>query len=607
MRAINRDEIALLEAHGCECDDWSKVRVADDFTATQIKRVSFKGDIEIGSNCTLRDVSLIENYAIGNNVTIVNCGFIKSSKDATFAIGAEVGVVNEAGGREVKLTKYLSSSLAYIIAFYRYKPAIITSYNTLVEKEAKKIKGKAIIGDNCTIVSTTRVIDVRIEPDSKVIGVQRLENGYIMGGCIEDGVVADTFMIGKGAHVHSSAILRHAFVGQCAEVGAGFFAENTLIFANSQLLNGEAVAAFCGPYTVSHHKTSLLIAGAYSFFNAGSATNASNHHYKLGPSHQAIYERGVKTGSGSYILEPAHIGAYTMVIGHHKGHPDTSKFPFSYLVERNGESVLMIGQNLKTIGIFRDEIKWKTRDKRKGIEITDYISSDVFNPYIIQRMIEGIEIMNELYNKSEADMLMHEGVKIPRATLPRAIKMYEQVVEAYILNGLLNSLEHYIEEDNNDDSVDYKNAKWIDCGGFICPKEKIDVIEDMLFAGESLKKVAERLHLFWGLWEKSHYYSWCVVMAKKRYGLTPHTLKIELSAAAQKVVACYTDICNSMCNEAKKEFSGRLSVGYGIDSDNKLAQAEYTQIKGTVEDNPVIAQCRRYWEEQMKVAKSMIK
>lgn len=604
MRAINKDEIALLEAHGCECEDWSRVNVADNFSASNIKRVTFCGDIEIGANCHLRDVSLIENYSIGNNVTIIGCGFITSSKNATFAIGSEVSVINEAGGREVKLTKYLSASLAYIIAFYRYKPAIVASYNTLVEKEAKKIKGQAIIGDNCTIVQTTIINDVRIEADSHIIGVQRLQNGYIMGGKIEDGVVADTFMVGKGAHIHSGAILRHAFVGQCTEVGAGFFAENSLIFANCQLLNGEAVSAFCGPYTVSHHKTSLLIAGAYSFFNAGSATNASNHHYKLGPSHQAVLERGVKTGSGCYILEPAHIGAYTMVIGQHKGHPNTSKFPFSYLIERNGESLLMIGQNLKTIGLFRDEIKWKTRDKRKGIEITDFISCEVFNPYTIQTMIEGIEVMNELYNKSEADLISYEGVKIHRASLPRAKKMYEQVVEAYILNGLLNSIEHYIEEDNDD--IDYTNAKWIDCGGFICPKEKVDVIEDMIFAGESLKKVAERLHLFWGLWEKSHYYSWCVVMAKKRYGLTPHTLKIELSAAAQKVVACYSDICNSMCNEAQKEFGGRLAVSYGIDSNGKMAMSEYTQIKGKVEDNPVIAQCKRYWEDKMKVAKSMI-
>ncbi len=61
-----------------------------------------------------------------------------------------------------------------------------------------------------------------------------------------------------------------------------------------------------------------------------------------------------------------------------------------------------------------------------------------------------------------------------------------------------------------------------------------------------------------------------------------------------------------MCNEAQKEFGGRLAVSYGIDSNGKMAMSEYTQIKGKVEDNPVIAQCKRYWEDKMKVAKSMI-
>ena len=62
--------------------------------------------------------------------------------------------------------------------------------------------------------------------------------------------------------------------------------------------NGEACAAFCGPFTVSHHKSSLLIGAMYSFYNAGSATNFSNHAYKMGPMHYGYLERGCKTASG---------------------------------------------------------------------------------------------------------------------------------------------------------------------------------------------------------------------------------------------------------------------------------------------------------------------
>ena len=84
--------------------------------------------------------------------------------------------------------------------------------------------------------------------------------------------------------------------------GKQFSAENSVFFANSEAFHGEAVSVFGGPYTVTHHKSSLLIAGMYSFFNAGSGTNQSNHMYKLGPVHQGILERGSKTGSFAYLL-----------------------------------------------------------------------------------------------------------------------------------------------------------------------------------------------------------------------------------------------------------------------------------------------------------------
>ena len=65
---------------------------------------------------------------------------------------------------------------------------------------------------------------------------------------------------------------------------------------------------FAGPYTVSHHRATLLIAGYFSFFNAGSGANQSNHMYKSGPVHQGVHLRGCKFGSDAYVLLPASTG-----------------------------------------------------------------------------------------------------------------------------------------------------------------------------------------------------------------------------------------------------------------------------------------------------------
>ena len=101
------------------------------------------------------------------------------------------------------------------------------------------------------------------------------------------------------------------------------------------------VRYFAGPYTVTHHKSTLLIAGMFSFMNAGSGSNQSNHMYKLGPIHQGTLERGAKTTSDSYILWPARVGAFSLVMGRHVNHSDTSNLPFSYLIEQNNTTYLV--------------------------------------------------------------------------------------------------------------------------------------------------------------------------------------------------------------------------------------------------------------------------
>ena len=117
----------------------------------------------------------------------------------------------------------------------------------------------------------------------------------------------------------------------------------SLFFSNCQGENGEACAIFAGPFTVTHHKSTLLIAGMFSFMNAGSGSNQSNHMYKLGPIHQGTMERGAKTTSDSYILWPARVGAFSLVMGRHVNHADTSNLPFSYLIEQRNTTYLVPG------------------------------------------------------------------------------------------------------------------------------------------------------------------------------------------------------------------------------------------------------------------------
>ena len=112
-----------------------------------------------------------------------------------------------------------------------------------------------------------------------------------------------------------------------------------------------------------------------------SGSNQSNHLYKLGPIHQGVIERGAKTTSDSYILWPSRIGAFSLVLGRHYRHSDTTDFPFSYLIEEKDESRLIPGITLQSIGTIRDSQKWPKRDRRKDTNLLDSINFNLLSPY----------------------------------------------------------------------------------------------------------------------------------------------------------------------------------------------------------------------------------
>ena len=269
------------------------------------------------------------------------------------------------------------------------------------------MRGRGRIGAGATIRSVTEMIDVHVGPAAIVNGATSLVNGSILS-CPEaptlvgPGVQADSFIIAEGARVTGGAMVAKTYVGQGTQVGRQFSAEGSLLFANCEAFHGEACSVFAGPYTVTHHKGSLLIAGLFSFYNAGSGTNQSNHMYKLGPVHEGRVERGSKTGSFSYMMWPCRVGPFCVVLGKHTRAFDTADFPFSHIEALpDGRCSLIPGFNLTTVGTVRDGAKWPTRDRRKGPVKRDRLSFDVFSPYTVGRMLRGMEILHDFQQKTD--------------------------------------------------------------------------------------------------------------------------------------------------------------------------------------------------------------
>ncbi len=485
-RLITDRQREILQLRGCYAEDWNRVLVSDDFGTEQLRNVRFEGDVTIGSNTKISD-STISNYHIGNNCIIDDVLRMECRHLSSFGEGVSVAAVNENGGRSALIYRDMTSQVAYLMTMMRNRPEMVSALETLVRARAE-VHASTIgrVGDGSTIMGARFIREVLIEDNCTIEGSSHLENGTV-GSHAHVGidVRARNFIIDNHARVDGASSIERAFVGENTVIDNGFTAIDTLMFANCHFENGEAASVFAGPFTVSHHKSSLLIAGIFSFFNAGSGTNQSNHLFKSGAVHQSVHQRGSKFGSSAYVMSPAIEGPYTVILGRHTRHHDTQDMPYSYLIEEGGQSVLMPALSLRSYGTVRDIEKWKARDKRTLKR--DNICFEEFNPYIMGKMLRGVDILTRLLEGNPEAKSYNYNRTIIKATMAeRGVKLYNSAIVA--------SLGAMLE------GGDYRKAKvdgseWIDVAGEYMPLGVVEqIMSDIVTESLTLEQVVERFN-----------------------------------------------------------------------------------------------------------------
>ncbi len=626
-RNLTPQEIQNLENQNCQSvNGWDKIWVKDGFQTSHIKNVVFSGQNYLGSfseiielpegyadysgiynvhihNCTIHDNcyiknigNAISNYEIKANTIIVNCSSINVVGESTFGNGINVACINEGGGREVCIYDELSVHTAYLMAFYKHKPKFTESLKQNIAAYAISKKSNiGIIGENSRIINCGDILNTNIGDYAELKGIELINNATVKSSkpaptFLGHGVnIKDTIIL-DGAQLSDKAFLRHCFVGQGCEIANSYSAENSLFFANSQCLLGEACSIFAGPYTVTHHKSTLLIAGYYSFFNAGSGTNQSNHMYKLGPLHQGVIERGGKTGSDSYILWPGQIGAFTMVLGSHYGNPDISELPFSYLIEDGGKSVLMPAQNIFTVGTTRDIEKWPKRDKRKGDQLLDYIITEALNPYTVNKITDAIKTLNGILEKtpSERKNIMFKNVQLSLTAINRGIKLYEQALVKYVGDELINILKH-----TNFDTIRNEHIgqpkRWVDLAGLICNTESLDTFISKTENGNTSIEN-------WNSFFQNEFEQYTSLKKQHALSILKQYFSIDIKVCSDQDIKLFLEnyldanekIKNAIVMDAKKEFNVKSKISFGIDDPLINREEDFIQVRGDWNKNSFI-------------------
>ncbi len=635
-RKLKSSEIEILKLQNCTAEDWGKIHISHPFNPERVRNVRFSGNVKIGvlekefkipgdkavlsglysssiHNCTfgnnvfINRVSLIANYDVGDNVTIQNTNSIFTEGETSFGNGVEIEILNEGGGRELKIYENLSAQIAYMIVLYRHDEKFINNINKLISDYAHSKKSvRGFIGQGSNISNSNLLKNVWIGDSSEIKGVLELEEGTIASNSnapifIGAGVKAKSFIVQSGSCVDSSAYLNKCFVGQGVQIGKQYSAENSAFFANCEGFHGEACSVFAGPYTVTHHKSTLLIAGLFSFYNAGSGTNQSNHMYKLGPVHQGILERGSKTGSFSYLLWPCRIGAFTAVIGKHYSNFDTTEFPFSYIADEEGKSVLTPAMNLLTVGTRRDSEKWQSRDRRKDSVKFDLIIFDLLNPYTVGKILKGVKILQELYSTAskEQEFVAYKGINIRRLLLRTSIKYYDMALKIYFGKTLINKLQKFNEVQSFSElksKLAERNERaiedWIDVCGLITPFSLVEDILRKVGEGEiqELDSIRDELKLVFESYTQNNWI-WCLNTIESKLNLKLNEwTKESFIQLIDEWKQNSIKLNNIIAKDAQKEFDVTAMIGFGIDGNEDVTKKDFSAVRGTYEKNKFVNQ-----------------
>ena len=644
-RALTGSEITTLERQGCaaEDEDWSRVRVADGFDPARVVDVQFGGQVYLGAtggttqtvppqpagirHACLRDCVVgdhvrivnvgvhIANYRIDQGAALENVGLLEVRPGAQFGNGLEIEVINEGGGREVILFNELSSQFAYLLCLHRYRPQLIARLQTLAHDAAQLAhREQGCIGAGATIRSVPELIDVHVGPAALINGALSLVNGSVLSSpeaptLVGAGVQAERFIIAEGARVSGGALLTKTYVGQAAQVGRQFSAEGTLLFANCEAFHGEACSVFAGPYTVTHHKGTLLIASLFSFYNAGSGTNQSNHMYKLGPVHEGRVERGAKTGSFSYMMWPCRVGPFCVVLGKHTRAFDTTDFPFSHIEALpDGRCSLIPGFNLTTVGTVRDGAKWPARDRRQGPVKRDRLSFDVFSPYTVGRMLRGMEVLRELQQQTDRSVpaVPIGGAEVKRVFLRTGLKFYRRGALMYLTDKIVARLERQPPSGAGDWTAALASApdavlstQWVDVGGQLMPVARLESLIQAIESGavtdiDAFFAQLDQIQAAYAedewVWIKWAYHQLAQVDLETAGAA-------EILEVADTLLSTRQEFLEAVLADAVKEFDRHSAIGFGADGPPAALDLDFQAVRGDYDSNKFIVQMQSEIEQ----------
>ncbi len=543
FRPLTADEVAQLERQGNWADDWSQVRICGDTNLGHVWRNHFSGAVELGNvkqlnnshidNCRLgdgtsvEDVRLLSGYCVGRNCTLFNIGEMRFN--TTEPVVAEV--MNECGGRSIRLTPGMTVGDAYLWARYRDRKALMQRF------ESWSVPSRGTVGDDVEIRNCTAIID-----------------GLIGEGCrLEHGVIAERFLLGENVKLEYGLRLNDTVVGD-----------------NSTLARGEVGNSLIFPAHEQHHNSSFLIAALVQGQSnvASGATLGSNHNGRT-PDGELSAGRGFWPGLCVSIKHSSRFASYTLMAKGDYPSELNITLPFSLInnnVAKNRLEVMPAYWWMYNMyALDRNRTKFAKRDRRTRKR--QHIEFSPFAPDTAEEMLLARELLYMWTTKAYQDgggteVVAYGMEKGRRKTVilkpGEAYKAYEEMLVYYAMGCLQASRQ---------ERPGKRERRWVNIGGQLVAGEAMDLMLNDIERGEigSWADLHKRMDDLWADYPEQR--------ARHAYGV--------LCQLAQKNSLDEADWQHYSREYARIQqlVRDRISESRRKDADNEFRQATYWNME----------------------------
>ncbi len=324
----------------------AKLKYHDLELAAGIYRSHLK-NVVTGDDNAIHNAAYLENYRLGERVTLFNIQEMACTKHSKFGNGilkdgedesvrTWIAVRNENGGRQILPFESMIAADAYIWSKFRDDEKLMRRFIELTENGNSGAHDTfGTVGNDTVIKNTTVVKDAKIGESAYIKGAFKLKNITVRSSAAEpsqigEGVELVNGIMGPGSRVFYQAVGIRFVIGNNCQLKYGARLINSILGYNSTVSCCELLNNLIFPFHEQHHNSSFLIAAmimGQSNIAAG-ATIGSNHNSRS-PDGEISAGRGFWPGLCTNFKHNSRFAPFTLAAKGSYHHELNIPYPFA--------------------------------------------------------------------------------------------------------------------------------------------------------------------------------------------------------------------------------------------------------------------------------------